>query len=79
MTDIGDEARRWRERAEKVRTMADQFRNAIQREQLRRIAESYDAIADRVEVRLRNAPHRLAAAIEREAETNCDTRADRSL
>ncbi|MGH7087440.1 MAG: hypothetical protein ACREE4_07585 [Stellaceae bacterium] len=79
MTDTWDEAERWRERAKEVRTMADQFRNATQREQLLRIAESYDTIAGDTEGRLRKASSRLAAAIDRESATSRDTRADRSL
>ena len=78
-TDTGDEARRWRKRAEEVRTLADQFRNALQREELRRIAKSYDTLADGVEGRLRKAPRRLAAVMEREAGTGFDPRADRRL
>ncbi|MGH7037405.1 MAG: hypothetical protein ACREE1_04645 [Stellaceae bacterium] len=79
MTDTWDEAERWRERAKEVRTMADQFRSAVQREQLLRIAESYDTIAKDTEGRLSKASSRLATAIDRESATSRDTRADRSL
>ena len=58
MADIGDEARRWHARAEEVRTIADQFRSAAQREQLLRIAEGYDALAQNAEARLRKPPRR---------------------
>jgi hypothetical protein len=52
MTDSVDEVKRWRMRAEELRTIADQVRSPARQEMLRRTAQTYDALARGAESRL---------------------------
>ncbi len=54
--DTGARVKRWRDRAEELRTLADQFRNPDQRMTLYRIAETYDSLADAAEAQLGKMP-----------------------
>jgi len=51
-----DRIKRWRQRAEELRTAADQFREPSAQEPLRRAAGSYDQMADFAEVLLDRKP-----------------------
>jgi hypothetical protein len=46
-----DDSRRWRMRAEELRTMADQCKTAEARESFLRLAKDYDLLAERAEAR----------------------------
>jgi hypothetical protein len=63
MVDLAslEQARRWRLKAEECRTVADQMMNPMAQASLRRIAETYDTLASRIEERLA----RVAAAKQR--------------
>jgi hypothetical protein len=43
---VADRSEHWRKRAEKCRALADQFKTEICREELTRLAKTYDMLAD---------------------------------
>jgi hypothetical protein len=47
-----ERARRWRLKAEECRTVADQLKNRMAQASIRRLAETYDRLADRCERRV---------------------------
>jgi hypothetical protein len=53
MQDHGsqDQARRWRQKAEELRTVADQIANPFARDSLRRMADTYETLAAQAEKR----------------------------
>ncbi|HZU89157.1 MAG TPA: hypothetical protein VE993_07855 [Stellaceae bacterium] len=68
MADTWEKVKRWRARAEELHTIADQFRNATHREELRRIADTYERLANDAEARLigrgrRNCPKQMQVAV----------------
>jgi hypothetical protein len=52
-----DDARHWRSRAEEIRTEAELMRDSIARTTMLDTAESYEALARRIEERLRQVKH----------------------
>ena len=47
----GAQAHRWRQKAEELRTQADQMKNPFARQSLVRMAETYERLADELERR----------------------------
>ena len=47
--DSAEQARRWRQKAEECRTVAEQMQNPMAKESFLHMARSYDALAERLE------------------------------
>jgi hypothetical protein len=62
LNDGPEQIRRWRMKAEELRTAADGFADGSARQHLRYSAETYEALADAAEARLRRRQDRQSEA-----------------
>lgn len=53
---VAEQLRRWRQKAEEIRTQADQIQNPFARLSLQRMARTYDRLADEYESRAAGKP-----------------------
>jgi hypothetical protein len=54
MSDLLNNARHWRGRAEEARTLAEEMRDEFSRQQMLAIADGYDRLAKRAEERTKS-------------------------
>jgi hypothetical protein len=54
MSDLLNNARHWRDRAEEARALAEEMRDEFSRQQMLAIADGYDRLAKRAEERTKS-------------------------